>query len=468
MTLGRRPLAAACIGLGLFGGFFATQRLIGQPAVPQLPPNGMPGREWQSFAPVAKRVLPGVVCIESKNRAKHTAGEDTDPGFGSGVLISPTGIILTNNHVVADLDEVEVTLHDGRKFTTNDIRRDPKSDVALVKLDVKEALPFVELGDSDAMEVGDRVLAIGAPFGLLSSVSSGIVSAKSRNNLKLNLFEDFIQTDAAMNPGNSGGALVNMDGKVIGLTAAIKTRSGGFQGVGLAVSSNLAKKVGDDLLKNGGVKRAYIGVAVRDLDEAAARKSGVRNSMGAVVTRVGEGSPAAKAGVTAGDVITKLNGQQVKDAYDMMKTTASLPIGQVVDVLLWRDGKFYVGKVRVEEAKPAVRLDPAPPMVPAPLPGSISSEAVGLVMTDLTAATAQQFKLPKETKGAVISAVAKNSLAEKSGLARGFVVLKVDKTAVTSAQTFELALRQADTEKGALLHVLKANGDVDFVVLRLK
>ena len=220
----------------------------------------MPGRDWQSFSAVAKRVLPGVVCIESKLRPKN-AGEDNDPGFGSGVLISPTGVILTNNHVVADLDEVEVTLHDGRKFTTTDIRRDPRSDVALVKLDVKEALPFLEFGDSDAMEVGDRVLAIGAPFGLLGSVSSGIVSAKSRNNLKLNLFEDFIQTDAAMNPGNSGGPLVNMDGKVIGLTAAIKTRTGGFQGVGLAVSSNLAKKVGDDLLKNGGVKRAYIGIA---------------------------------------------------------------------------------------------------------------------------------------------------------------------------------------------------------------
>lgn len=472
MTFGRWPLVVACIGLGLFGGIVATQRLTGQPAAPPPPvlpaPDGMPGRDWQSFSAVAKRVLPGVVCIESKNRAKHVAGEDTDPGFGSGVLISPTGVILTNNHVVADLDEVEVTLHDGRKFTTADIRRDPKSDVALVKLDVKEALPFVEFGDSDAMEVGDRVLAIGAPFGLLGSVSSGIVSAKSRNNLKLNVFEDFIQTDAAMNPGNSGGALVNMSGKVIGLTAAIKTRTGGFQGVGLAVSSNLAKKVGDDLLKNGGVKRAFIGVAVRDLDEAAARKSGVKNGLGAVVTRIGDDSPAAKAGVAVGDVITKVNGQQVKDAYDMMKLTASLPIGQVVDVLLWRDGKFYIGKVKVEEAKPAVRPDPAPAAPPAPLPGGVSSAAVGLVMTDLTDATAQQFKLPKETKGAAISTVVKNSLAEKSGLTRGLVVLKVDKTPVTSAQTFEVALQKADVEKGALLHVLKANGDVDFVVLRLR
>jgi serine protease Do len=430
----------------------------------------MPGREWQTFAPVAKRVLPGVVCIEGKGRAKHTAGEDTEPGFGSGVLIDPTGIILTNNHVVADLDAVEVTLTDGRKFTTTDIRRDPKSDVALVKLDVKEALPFLEFGDSDAMEVGDRVLAVGAPFGLTGSVTSGIVSAKSRNNLKLNVFEDFIQTDAAMNPGNSGGALVNMDGKVIGLTAAIKTRTGGFQGVGLAVSSNLAKKVGDDLLKNGGVKRSYFGVAARDLDDDTARRAGVKNGLGAVVTKVGDDSPAAKAGVLAGDVITKINGQAVRDAHGLMKLVATLPVGQVADVLLWRAGKFYIGKVKVEESLPALRpvVEPAPGAVPVPLPGGVTSEAVGLVVTDLTAETVKQLKLSPELKGAVISGVVRNGLADKSGLARGLVVLKVDKTAVTSAQTFEQALQKADTEKGAVLHVMRANGDVDFVVLRLK
>ena len=471
MKLGRWPLAVACIGLGLFGGIIATQRLTGQPAAPP-PTPAMPGREWQTFAPVAKRVLPGVVCIEGKGRAKHAAGEDTDPGFGSGVLIDPTGVILTNNHVVADLDIVEVTLQDGRKFTATDIRRDPKSDLALVKLaDVKD-LPFLEFGDSDAMEVGDRVLAVGAPFGLTGSVSSGIVSAKSRNNLKLNVFEDFIQTDAAMNPGNSGGPLVNMDGKVIGLTAAIKTRTGGFQGVGLAVSSNLAKKVGDDLLKNGGVKRSYFGVAVRDLDDDTARKAGVKNGAGAVVTKVGDNSPAAKAGVVAGDVITKVNGQAVSDAFDLMKITGTLPAGQVVDVLLWRGGTFYVGKVKIEEARPAAPTDPVAPAgpqpAPAPLPGGVTSDAVGLVVTDLTPEVMKQLKLPKEAKGAVISGVTKNSLAEKSGLSRGLVVLKVDKVAVTSALMFEQALQKASVETGAVLHVLKANGDVDFVVLRLK
>ena len=473
MTLGRWPLAAACIGLGLFGGIVASQRLAGQPAAPAagLPP--LPGRDWQSFAPVVKRVLPGVVCIEGKGRAKHIAGEDTDPGFGSGVLISPTGIILTTNHVVNDLDVVDVTLYDGRKFTATDIRRDPKSDIALVKLaDVKD-LPFLEFGDSNAMEVGDRVLALGAPFGLLGSVSSGIVSAKARNTLKLNHFEDFIQTDAAVNPGNSGGPLVNMDGKVIGLTSAIKTRTGGFQGVGLAVSSNLAKKVGDDLLKNGGVKRSFFGVAARDLDEASARKSGVKNGLGAVVTKVGDDSPAAKAGVMPSDVITKVNGQAVRDAHELIRATSALPVGQTVDVLLWRDGKFYIGKVKIAE-QPGPRLDgadPKPNPAPAILPplDATASQAVGLTMTDLTAETVKQQKLPNDTKGAVIVGVTKNSLAEKSGLARGLVVLKVDKTPVTSARSrSSRRFRRRTRRRGAVLSVLKANGDVDFVVLRLK
>jgi serine protease Do len=477
MNPGRVLQALACVGLGILGGSLVTPQLVGQPAVPQLgaPPAAVPGREWQSLAPVVKRVLPGVVLIESQGRAKKTAGEDTDPGFGSGVLIDPSGVILTNNHVVNDLDAVEVTLHDGRKFATADIRRDPKSDVALVKIESKDPLPVAEFGDSDAMEVGDRVLAVGAPFGLLESVTSGIVSAKGRKGLKLNQIEDFIQTDAAVNSGNSGGALVNMEGKVIGLTAAIKTRTGGFQGIGLAVSSNLARRVGADLLKNGGARRASIGVSVRDLDEAAARKAGYKGIAGAaVVTRVADGSPAAKAGVVPGDVITKVNDVQVRDRQEFAKVVSTLPAGQTVDVLLWRGGKYYRGKVKVEEEQRALKPDAGAPLpAPAPLPGAApgaaaTSDALGLAMTDFTAEMGRLRKLPENTKGATISGVARDSVAEKAGLARGWVVLQVDKAPVTSALSFEQALRKADPEKGALLSVLKPTGEVEFVVLPVK
>ncbi len=457
----RWPLAVGFLSLGLAAGMFATPQLASQPAVPKLDAP-LPGREWQSFSPVVKRVLPGVVCIEGKGRAKHAAGEGTDPGFGSGVLIDASGVILTNNHVVADLDSVEVTLADGRKFTTADIRRDPKTDLALVKIESKDPLPFLEFGDSDAMEVGDRVLAVGAPFGLTGSVTSGIVSAKSRNNLKLNAFEDFIQTDAAMNPGNSGGPLVNLDGRVIGLTSAIKTRTGGFQGVGLAVSSNLAKKIADDLLKNGVVRRASFGILVRDLDAESAKKAGAKNTEGVVVTKVFDDSPAAKAGVVIGDVITKINGEAVKDSRDVQKVTAALPFNDVVDVFLWRDGKFYVGKVKVEEERQVLK-----PETP-PAPSGATAGTVGLTLLDLTPESVKKNGWPMGLKGAAITDVKKNSLADQSGLARGLIVLKVDKTVVTSAATFDQALQQADTEKGALLHVLRANGDVDFIVLRVK
>jgi serine protease Do len=397
-----------------------------------------------------------VVCIESQQKAKR----DDEPGFGSGVLISADGAILTNNHVVKDLREVEVTLHDGRKFTSADIRRDPKTDLALVKIDAKEPLPFLEFGDSDAMDVGDRVLAVGAPFGLTGSVSSGIVSAKSRKNLKLNQFEDFLQTDAAMNPGNSGGPLVSMDGKVIGLTAAIKTRTGGFQGVGLAVSSNLAKRVADELSKNGVVKRAALGISARDLDAATIKKIGGKPTTGAVVTKVTDGSPADKAGVNAGDVITKVNDKPVRDARELQAVVSALEVGKVADVLLWRDGKLFIGKLTAEEERVALK--------PEPKPGNLGSEAVGLAMTDFTEEMALQRKLPKETRGAVVSGVTRNGLAERSGVTRGNVVLKVDGTLVTSALTFEKALRAADPDAGAVLHVLRANGDVEFVLLKLK
>ncbi|MCI0705678.1 MAG: trypsin-like peptidase domain-containing protein [Planctomycetia bacterium] len=462
MNARRWPLGLACLGLGVIGGMIATQQLAGQPAVAPPPNPALPGREWQSVAPVVKRVLPGVVCIEAKGRAKRPAGEDTDPGFGSGVLIDPSGVILTNNHVVQKLSAVDITLSDGRKFTTTDIRRDPKTDLALIKIESKDPLPFLEFGDSDAMEVGDRVLAVGAPFGLTGSVTSGIVSAKSRNNLRLNQFEDFIQTDAAMNPGNSGGPLVSMDGKVIGLTAAIKTRTGGFQGVGLAVSSNLAKKIADDLLKNGVVRRPYFGVNVRDIDEELAKKLGVKPNHGVVVTKVLAGSPCEKAGVVVGDLITTINGQEVKDSRDAQKAISALPFNQVVDVLLIRDDKLYIGKVKIEE-------QPKEPVeVPAPQPGGVDAKTVGVAVVDLTPEMAKKLGLPEGTQGAVIVEVTRNGLAARSGLANGQIVLKVDKTPVTSAFTFNQALQQASPETGALLHVLKPTGDVDFVVLKLK
>jgi len=469
MIRSRLPLAVACLALGLVGGLFANAKLIGQPVVPlpALPGNAPPlPRDWMSYSPVVKRALPGVVCIEGSVKTPRAKGAEIDPGFGSGVLIDPSGIVLTNNHVVAESSSVEVTLEDGRKFTSKDIRHDPKSDLAIIKLDTKpgDVLPFLEFADSGAMEVGDRVLALGAPFGLTGSVTQGIVSAKSRQNLNLNLYEDFLQIDAAVNPGNSGGPLVNMEGKVIGLTSAIKTRSGGFQGVGLAVSSNLAKTVAEQLVKFGVVRRPYLGVAVRELDEATATKNKIKPNSGVIVSQVFEKSPGVKANIGVNDVITTVNGQPVTTAREMQKVTLALEIGKVIEVLIVRNGQLFLTRPTVEQQPETVGPTPNPAGV-APA-AAMNFDALGIAVTDLTPEVATRMNLPKTAQGVVIAGVTRGGLAEQSGLTRGLVVLQVDRSPVSAPDGFRKAVEQASREKGAVLHVLRANGDIDFVVLR--
>ena len=292
------------------------------------------------------------------------------------------------------------------------------------------------------MEVGDRVLAVGSPFGLTGSVTQGIVSGKSRN-LNLNLYEDFLQTDAAMNPGNSGGPLVNMEGKVIGLTSAIKTRSGGFQGVGLAVSSNLAKSIAAQLVKTGVVRRPYIGVSVIDLDEAGREEAEGEPGAGVVVSEVVAKSPGEKANIGVRDVITKVNGVAVRTAREMQRAILALPVGQEVDVVVMRDGKLFLTKVSAEEQAEHTSLKP----VQVPAIAAVDYGSLGLKVTDLTADAAERAGLPKEVKGVVVAEVRANSPAARAGLARGQVILQVDKTPVASAEAFRSVIEQAAEER---------------------
>ena len=250
-TNSRRGLALGCLLLGTVAGYFINDWRSVQAQAPAKSAVTIP-KELTSYRDIVKKVVPAVVSIESRQKPRRGGpfGEQTTVpfGFGSGVLIDPKGLILTNFHVVDGADSVEVRLPDGRKFVGKDIRTDRKTDVALIRITSDKPLPALELGDSDGMEVGDRVLAVGSPFGLAGSVTHGIISAKSRN-IRINQYEDFLQTDAAINPGNSGGPLISLDGKVIGINSAIKSKSGGFQGVGLAISSNLARTIMDQLLK---------------------------------------------------------------------------------------------------------------------------------------------------------------------------------------------------------------------------
>ncbi len=344
----RIPLAVAALAIGTaLGSFFVGPYLHGQPVAPVSIP-----REMTSYRDVVKRVIPAVVSIDSKAKRRRGPGDDADErtqmGFGSGFVIDPKGVILTNYHVVEGADSVDVTLRDGRKFTSRDFKSDPKTDLAVIRVKTTAPLPSLEFGDSDLMEIGDRVLAVGAPFGLTGSVTAGIISAKNRN-IRVNMYEDFLQTDAAINPGNSGGPLVNLEGKVIGVNSAIKSRSGGFQGVGLAIASNLVSKIKNQLLRDGVVKRGYLGVSVADVDPASVDKLGLKNPEGVLVEEVFEDTPGAKAGLKRGDVVLTLDGKPVPDGRALVNLVADLPLNKPVAVAVVRDRKVKNLTITIEE-----------------------------------------------------------------------------------------------------------------------
>jgi len=355
----RWPAAVVILVIGFaMGVFFSSPVAQSQNSPPATAP-----RDLTSYRDVVKRVLPAVVSIEAKAQPRrptpprtrtelferNPSPADGDLGFGSGMIIDRSGVVVTNYHVVEDAEWVEVRLTDGRKFNSRDIRTDKLTDMAIIRIHSKEPLPYLEFGDSDAMEMGDRVLAFGAPFGLTGSVTSGIVSAKGRN-LHLNKYDDFIQTDAAINPGNSGGPLVSLDGKVIGITSAIKSRNGAFQGVGLAIASNMAKVIVVQLLRDGVVHRGYVGLKFEELSSSGRTKLGVAG--GVVVTVVFPKAPAATAGLKVGDVIIAVGGKAIKDGTDLEKTIAAWPLGQEAEITFIRDGKFYKIKLTIVDQPP--------------------------------------------------------------------------------------------------------------------
>lgn len=488
--LSRIPLACGCLVLGGFLAIVFTDRLHGQ----AVPPPAFP-KEVGSYRDLVKRVLPAVVSIEAKATKRvnnprlrqlpnnvpeefrrffegmdQEQPSNSNLGFGSGVLIDAGGVILTNNHVMNGADSLEVAFQDGRKFTTSDIQRDPKTDLAIVRIKADRPLPYLEFADSDAMEVGDRVLAVGAPFGLAGTVTQGIISAKSRQNLRLNQYEDFLQTDAAMNPGNSGGPLVNLEGKIVGINSAIKTSGGGSNGIGLAVSSNLARDVSRQLLDGGTVRRGFLGVSVREVDSDLANRLGVPAGNNAVlVTKVYDGAPAAQAGLKAGDVILSIGGTQLKDLNTLPRVVSKLPLGKEAEVVFIRDGKTLTQKVTIEEqpeqfgqAERALRGGSAR------VPTDAGIDVAGLTVVDLTPQLGAQLGFPRDAKGALILGVERGSPAANAGLAKGLLIVKVDKVAVGSAKGFEAAMAGASKEKGALLLVTRPTGESDFVVLKAK
>jgi serine protease Do len=495
----RWSLALATLVLGAFAGsYFVGPLLHGQQAV-VAPPALV--KELTSYRDIVKRVLPAVVSIETRAKVARVKGKQPRPpmlfqgqvpeefrkffeqfdnvpfdqefdmpphtGFGSGFFISADGVILTNYHVVNGADQVAVTLTDGRKFTSKDIHGDRRTDLAIVRIHDGGNFSYLELGDSDAMDIGDRVLAVGAPFGLTGSVTHGIISAKGRNGLHMNMYEDFLQTDAAINPGNSGGPLVSLDGKVVGINAAIKTHSGGFQGVGLAVASNLARNVSKALLKDGVVRRGYLGVQIGELSPDVAKRFGLAKGTGVVVGQVFPDTPAAKAGLKDGDIVTEIAGKKVKDGRTLQHIVAGLPLKKPVDLSIVRDGNNMTLHVTIEEQPSEFGNARAP--APRPTPNRSKSESVdklGIEIGDLDQDLAESLGFSSSTRGAVITGVDSGSVGFTAGLRRGMLVAKVDSHKVADAAAARQALEKASLPSGILLQVQTPRGGTNFIMIR--
>jgi serine protease Do len=362
---------------------------------------------------------------------------------------------------VRGADEVEVSFPDGRKFVSRDIKRDAKTDLAVVRIETTEPLPYLQFGNSDEMEVGDRVLAIGAPLGMKSTVTSGIVSAKGRD-IQMNMYEDFIQTDAAINPGNSGGPLVNLAGEVIGVNSAIKSGTGGFQGIGLAISAKLARNVMDQLRTTGAVCRGYLGVQVQPLDAEVAARLGVSDRSGVVIGKVGPGTPAAKAGLKDGDILTHIGGQAIKSPRQLQQVVAALPIGQSVEIKVARDGSPATLSMTVEKQPEVFGVSSEEPATAAP---TVLGK-LGIRVEDLRGPRAKELGLDDSATGAFVTHVAPDSPAGAAGLQPGMVIQKVDQRSVANVAELTKALEQASVEKGVLLKVRSAPGGTSYVLVK--
>ena len=348
-------------------------------------------------------------------------------GTGSGVVVSSTGHILTNNHVVEGADKLEVQLSDKRTFEAKVIGTDPKSDIAVIKIEAT-GLVAASVGDSSLMQVGDWVIAIGSPFGLTQTVTSGIVSATNRDEVGITAYDDFIQTDAAINPGNSGGPLLNLRGEIIGINTAIASRSGGFNGIGFAIPSNTADHVLKSILKTGKVTRGFIGTQIGDITSERAKELGVpADTQGAIVSVVSKGGPADKGGLQPGDIVTAINGEKIATSSRLKKAVALIAPGSTVKFDVLRNGKPTILNVTIEEQTDE-KL--------AALQNGDTLSALGIAVAPLTPEVAKELGLTKDDRGVVISKVDRNSPLAGS-IVPGEVIVSVNNEPISTVEEFE-------------------------------
>ncbi len=389
--------------------------------------------------------------------------------LGSGFVIDPSGIVITNNHVVGDANDIVVIFTDGRKLKAKVLGKDPKVDVAVLKVTSDKPLKTVKFGDSDKMRVGDGVMAVGNPFGLGETVTAGIVSARNRN-IDSGPYDDFLQTDAAINKGNSGGPLFNMAGEVIGINTAILSPSGGSIGIGFATPSDTVKPVVEQLQKFGETRRGWLGVRIQPVDDAIADSLGLKDAKGALVAGVDPKGPAKPAGIEAGDVIVKFDGKPVKESRDLPRMVAAMAVGSKAQVTVLRKGKemnIDVTLGRLEDGeKQMAKADDQDSDTPKP---DATAKALGLTLSPLTDETRKTFKLREGIKGVLVTGVEANSPAAEKGLRPGDVIQEVNQQAVDKPADVasQIAALKKQGKKSALLLVGNGTGDARFVALAL-
>jgi len=455
-----------------------------------------PAQSLPSFADLAEKLSPAVVNISTAQTLEQPQrngpalpegspfeelfkdffengqprGPQTVQSLGSGFVISPEGYIVTNNHVIEEADEITVNFADGSSLPATLVGTDTKTDISLLKVESDKPLPFVNFGDSDAIRVGDWVLAIGNPFGLGGSVSAGIVSARNRD-INAGPYDDFIQTDAAINRGNSGGPLFNLAGEVIGVNTAIISPSGGSIGIGFSVPANMVKAVVNQLREYGMTKRGWLGVRIQTVNEEMADALGMDSAAGALVADVTAGGPAAEGGIEPGDVITKFDGKDVVQMRDLPRMVADTEVGKTVRVVVFRKGKTQTLKVKVgllEEAE-ATEAAATPPDAGTATPKpDVELGDLGLKLRTITEADRTQYGIAAEVSGVLVSEVAPGGTADQKGVRPGDVIVEVGQEPVTTPEQVGERVAEAATQgRGSVLFLIQSGGDLRFVPLKV-
>ena len=438
---------------------------------PKTDPRAVLRAMEDAFSAVADRVTPAVVHVSTVPKKSAGGGGAPEEGperfreffgdefydryfrrrpredaraTGSGVVVDPKGYILTNNHVIENAQDIIVRLSDQRKFTARLVGRDPKSDIAVLKVDAPRPLPAAELGDSDHMRVGQWAIAIGNPFGLDRTVTVGIISATARTRVGVTQYDNFIQTDASINPGNSGGPLLNIDGKVIGINTAIVAAG---QGIGFSIPINQARDVMQQLITRGKVVRGWLGIVIQDVTDQLAGSFGVKEREGVLVAEVMKGSPADTAGLRAGDVVIDLSGTPIKEVPDLQRRIAGIRPGQTMKLTVIRDKKPVSVTVKIGEM-------PADEPVVAEAPGN---DEWGLSVESLTGDAALRLDLPV-SRGLLVTEVQPGSPAEKAGIRRGDVILEISRRPADEPATLFKALSALKPGESILIYVHRAGG----------